>query len=255
MGCPSPTSSPGHCWPASFPPQPQWQAIVPGGRPGALPPRLRPLGAAPADPGRQRLSLGPELRAAAGPGVMATRLGRGTGVDPPVPAAAQRQGRALQWGDPAMGRAVGLRDPVRVAGAVGPRVPDPAGEVSVDRGSSADRSLPRAVPDRAAVPCRRGRPALGPVARRSLPGRTGDLPAGQRAGAIWLYGWGRGLGRIHRGKDVCVRFDVSSHYLIASDHQGQESKRLPAKELSRERMMALAVGCKRAHRQKSKRRG
>jgi hypothetical protein len=74
-------------------------------------------------------------------------------------------------------------------------------------------------------------------------------------GAIWLYGWGRGLGRIHRGKEVCVRFDISSRYWIVSDYQGQELKRLPAEELSRERIIALEVGRKRAHRQKSKTRG
>jgi hypothetical protein len=74
-------------------------------------------------------------------------------------------------------------------------------------------------------------------------------------GAIWLYGWGRGLGRIHRGKEVCVRFDTSSRYWIVSDYQGQELKRLPAEELSRERIIALEVGRKRAHRQKSKTRG
>jgi hypothetical protein len=74
-------------------------------------------------------------------------------------------------------------------------------------------------------------------------------------GAIWLYGWGRNLGRIHRGKEVCVRFDISSRYWIVSDHQGQELKRLSAEELSRERIMALEVGCRRPHRQKSKGRG
>src|SRR5207248_11106935 len=37
-------------------------------------------------------------------------------------------------------------------------------------------------------------------------------------GAISLYGWGRGLGRVHRGKEVCVRFDISSRYWIITDH-------------------------------------
>ena len=74
-------------------------------------------------------------------------------------------------------------------------------------------------------------------------------------GAIGLYGWGRGLGRIHRGKEICMRFDTSSCYWIISDDQGQELKRLPAEELSRERIIALEVGRQRAHRQKSKTRG
>jgi hypothetical protein len=74
-------------------------------------------------------------------------------------------------------------------------------------------------------------------------------------GAIWLYGWGRGLGRPHRHKEVCVRFDRSSREWAVTDHQGRELKRLPAEELSRERILALEVGRKRPHRQKSKGRG
>jgi hypothetical protein len=74
-------------------------------------------------------------------------------------------------------------------------------------------------------------------------------------GAIWLYGRGRVIGRVHRGHEVCVRFDLSTRQWIVSDHQGQELKRLPAEELSRERMMALEVGAKRPHRQKSEHRG
>src|SRR4051812_15025836 len=86
------------------------------GPPGGAPRRLRPLGPAAGDPGRQRPSLGPELRPAAGPGVMAARAGRGDGVDPAARAAVQRQGRAQQRGGPAMGRAVIVPEPGRVAG-------------------------------------------------------------------------------------------------------------------------------------------
>jgi hypothetical protein len=71
-------------------------------------------------------------------------------------------------------------------------------------------------------------------------------------GAIGLYGWGRGLGRVHRGKEVFVRFNMFSREWVVSDHQGQELKRLSAEELSRERILALEVGRKRPHRQKSK---
>jgi hypothetical protein len=71
-------------------------------------------------------------------------------------------------------------------------------------------------------------------------------------GTISLYGWGRNLGRAHRGTEVCVRFDPSSRFWIVSDNQGRELKRLPAEELSRERVLALEVGCKRPRRQKSK---
>ena len=74
-------------------------------------------------------------------------------------------------------------------------------------------------------------------------------------GAIWLYGWGRTLGRAHRGTEVCVRFDRPSRYWVVSNNQGEELKRLPAEELSRERILALEVGRKRPRRQKSKVRG
>jgi hypothetical protein len=74
-------------------------------------------------------------------------------------------------------------------------------------------------------------------------------------GAIWLYGLGRVLGRIHRGKELYVKFDILTRHWIAMDHQGQELKRLPAEELSRERIIALDVGAKRPRRQESEGRG
>ena len=72
-------------------------------------------------------------------------------------------------------------------------------------------------------------------------------------GAIWLYGLGRNLGRTHRGKEVCVRFDPSSRQWVVSDHQGQELKRLVADELSRERILSLKVGHQRPDRKRPKR--
>jgi hypothetical protein len=71
-------------------------------------------------------------------------------------------------------------------------------------------------------------------------------------GAIWLYGAGRGLGRPHRGKEVRVRFDAASRQWVATDLQGGELKRLPAPELSRERILALNVGQTHSRRQLSK---
>jgi hypothetical protein len=70
-------------------------------------------------------------------------------------------------------------------------------------------------------------------------------------GAISVYGWEHGLGRVHRGKEVCVKFDISLHNWIVTDHEGQELRRLPAEELSRERIMALEVGCQRTTRHSS----
>jgi hypothetical protein len=79
-------------------------------------------------------------------------------------------------------------------------------------------------------------------------------------GAIYLYGYSRGLGRAHRGKEVCVRFDPAAREWVVSDHQGQELKRLAAEELSRERILALNVGHQRTdawarNRGKTSRRG
>lgn len=71
-------------------------------------------------------------------------------------------------------------------------------------------------------------------------------------GAIWLYGEGRGLGRAHRGQEVQVRFDAGSRQWVVSDLQGEELKRLPAPELSRERILALKVGQTHSRRQMSK---
>lgn len=70
-------------------------------------------------------------------------------------------------------------------------------------------------------------------------------------GVIWLYGEGRCLGRAHRGKEVQVRFDKASRQWVANDFQGQELKRLPAPELSRERILKLDVGKTHAPRQLS----
>jgi hypothetical protein len=70
-------------------------------------------------------------------------------------------------------------------------------------------------------------------------------------GAIWLYGEGRGLGRPHRGQEVRVRFDAGSRQWVVSNLQGEELKRLPAPELSRERILALKVGQSHSRRQLS----
>ena len=72
-------------------------------------------------------------------------------------------------------------------------------------------------------------------------------------GAIWLYGRDRSLGRVHRGKEVCVRFETDSREWKVSDHQGQELKRLVAEELSRERILALKVGHRRPKSKRSER--
>jgi hypothetical protein len=108
-----------------------------------------------------------------------------------------------------------------------------------------------------------GRPYLVRDERRSwnlsrvdhfLAGLTLHRRANAR-GAIWLYGEGRGLGRPHRGKEVRVRFDAGSRQWVVSNLQGEELKRLPAPELSRERILALKVGQTHSRRQLSKKGG
>jgi hypothetical protein len=74
-------------------------------------------------------------------------------------------------------------------------------------------------------------------------------------GAIWLYNAGRSLGRPHRGKEVRVCFDATARQWVATDLQGEELKRLPAPELSRDRILSLDVGLTRSRRQLSKRGG
>ena len=76
---------------------------------------------------------------------------------------------------------------------------------------------------------------------RFLSGLTRYRRANAR-GAIWLYNAGRGLGRVHRGKEVCIGFEASSRAWIVHDLDGQELKRFPAEELSRGRILALRVG-------------
>jgi hypothetical protein len=44
---------------------------------------------------------------------------------------------------------------------------------------------------------------------------------------------------------VVVRFDASSRYWVVSNQDGDVVKQLPAKELTRERIMALAVSRRR----------
>jgi hypothetical protein len=64
-------------------------------------------------------------------------------------------------------------------------------------------------------------------------------------GRISIYGHGRSIGRSRAGHEVVMRFDMSSRLWVVSDPDGEEVKRLPAKELTRERIIALAVSRRR----------
>jgi hypothetical protein len=60
-------------------------------------------------------------------------------------------------------------------------------------------------------------------------------------GRISIYGHGRSIGRSRAGREVLMRFDASSRHWVIYDPNGEEIKRLPAEELTRGRIMALAV--------------
>jgi hypothetical protein len=60
-------------------------------------------------------------------------------------------------------------------------------------------------------------------------------------GRISIYGHGRSIGRSRAGQEVLMRFDASSRHWVVCDPSGEEIQRLPAEELTRERILALAV--------------
>jgi hypothetical protein len=64
-------------------------------------------------------------------------------------------------------------------------------------------------------------------------------------GRISIYGHGRSVGRCWARHEMVVRFDASSRCWSVSGPKGEELKRVPASELTRERIMALAVSRRR----------
>jgi hypothetical protein len=66
-----------------------------------------------------------------------------------------------------------------------------------------------------------------------------------RNGTISIYGHCRAIGRAWARQEVVVRFDASSRCWVVSNQDGDVVKQLPAKELTRERIMALAVSRRR----------
>jgi hypothetical protein len=64
-------------------------------------------------------------------------------------------------------------------------------------------------------------------------------------GRISIYGHGRSVGRARAHQDVGLRFEASSRCWMVSDRAGELIKRIPASELTRERIMALAVSRRR----------
>jgi hypothetical protein len=64
-------------------------------------------------------------------------------------------------------------------------------------------------------------------------------------GRISIYGHGRSIGRPWAGREVVLRFDAPSRCWLVSGPRGELIKRLPATELTRERILALAVSRRR----------
>ena len=66
-----------------------------------------------------------------------------------------------------------------------------------------------------------------------------------RNGTISIYGHCRAAGRAWAHQEVVVRFDASSRCWVISNQDGEVVKQLPANELTREAIMALAVSRRR----------
>jgi hypothetical protein len=64
-------------------------------------------------------------------------------------------------------------------------------------------------------------------------------------GRISIYGHGRSIGRCWAHQELIVRFEASSRCWLVSGSRGELIKRLPATELTRERILALAVSRRR----------
>jgi hypothetical protein len=62
-----------------------------------------------------------------------------------------------------------------------------------------------------------------------------------KAGTISIYNWNRSVGCAYAGEEINVQFDATCHQWVISDDLGHEIKRLDAPEISRARIMALAV--------------
>jgi hypothetical protein len=72
-----------------------------------------------------------------------------------------------------------------------------------------------------------------------------------QTGVISMYGHRRSLGRTYRGQEVVVRFARPSRFWVVADEAGEILAQFLAWELSRDRILSLAVGRKRCKRQES----
>jgi hypothetical protein len=63
-----------------------------------------------------------------------------------------------------------------------------------------------------------------------------------RSGLVSLYDKGHYVGKHHAGKNLFVMYDPLINEWIFSDREGRQLRRLPADQLSPERVMELNVG-------------
>jgi hypothetical protein len=66
-----------------------------------------------------------------------------------------------------------------------------------------------------------------------------------RTGVISIYGHNRAVGRTWAQQELGVRFDPTSRCWVISDQSGEVIKQLPAHELTKQRIMTLAVSRRR----------
>ena len=69
-----------------------------------------------------------------------------------------------------------------------------------------------------------------------------------RGGKVWLYDRGHWVGRAWAGEEVYVTIDPWTRQWVFQDASGEEIRRLPARELTREGIVGLSVGRAPRHR-------
>jgi transposase InsO family protein len=233
------------CWRASFPPQPQWQAITPHDARKLFRHVFERWGL----PGLIQVDNGHPwgLNSGLPPDLALWLIGLGIDMNWIPPGQPQHNGKvergngvAQQWADPKECRSraelkVRLE---RECFIQRERYPAIAGMSRLEAYPELNHpTRPYRVVDE---------DRLWDLARvHQFLSRTAYYRQANAKGAIWLYNRGRSLGRIYRGMEVVVNFDISSRQWIVSNNDGQELKRLPAPELSSERVLALDVGHKR----------
>jgi len=193
-----------------------------------------------------RLSLGRIRRPAPRAGLVVNRTGRGTALEATGPTHAQSQGGAVQRPGSAVGRVAPPRRQSPGGPGAGLGRPDPTRGVPGDPGSDPPGGPPAPEHAAAGVPTVPRGGAVGSLPRGRVPGPGGWRRRVDRKGRISISGLGRSVGRAWAHQDVVLRFAASSRCCMVSDPDGELIKQIPASELTRERILALAVSRRRS---------